>query len=348
MRFYYQSPLPQHRGAPTSHGLGHPSPTEYKPPRQSQQQSSLMAWNDGHSFYELNAALQSGPTRSNNPFYMVTPLSRNVAQTVSGRSNLDHGDDLPNNAQAGQWRPPLARHAIHYTHTFQQERSTPWSGAHTVERNSQRGVSSTAHGSTMDESANHPDTSTTISIASPPPPTRVVYIPKSNHALPSLPGPIQPWYPPVATLPTLPNAAPPPHHEPWPRWNPYPMAVTPMPPHFVPFNQHGTQHSTSNAICTDVTASTDLVYDVSNVDVLCGRGAPSLYHVGNQQFRRLVEAYQSQYMAARRLDKPDIAMRIVQVIRSRGGRFLKRTKVLSDMGTSGHFGWYVLATDNAP
>jgi hypothetical protein len=113
-----------------------------------------------------------------------------------------------------------------------------------------------------------------------------------------------------------------------------------MPPHFVPLYQHGTQHNTSNAIGTDVT---DLVYDVSDVDVLCGRGAPSLYHVGNQEFRRLVEAYQSQYMAARRLDKPDIAMRIVQVIRSRGGRFLKRTKVLSEMGTSGHFGWYVLA-----
>lgn len=68
------------------------------------------------------------------------------------------------------------------------------------------------------------------------------------------------------------------------------------------------------------------ISDVRDVDVLCGRGVPSKYHVGNQYFQFLIDSYQSQYIAARRSEKPVIAFYVVDlIVQERGGRFLKRT-----------------------
>jgi hypothetical protein len=92
--------------------------------------------------------------------------------------------------------------------------------------------------------------------------------------------------------------------------------------------------------------ATELIYDVNDHDILCGRGAPTSWHPGNQFFRLLVDKYQSQYIAAKRMDKPEIAMHVVALIRERGGRFLKRTKVVSTSSSPrssspsrGHFAW---------
>ena len=50
-------------------------------------------------------------------------------------------------------------------------------------------------------------------------------------------------------------------------------------------------------------------------------------HPGNQDFRKLVKKQQQIYLvASKRTDKPYIATHIVETIRSRGGRFLRRTK----------------------
>jgi len=86
--------------------------------------------------------------------------------------------------------------------------------------------------------------------------------------------------------------------------------------------------------------ASDLIYEIREADVLCGRGAPSHHHQGNNLFRSLVNQYQSSYLAARRINKPEIATHIVDVVRSRGGRFLKRCKV-EGVGPCGHFCWYV-------
>jgi hypothetical protein len=56
----------------------------------------------------------------------------------------------------------------------------------------------------------------------------------------------------------------------------------------------------------------EVVYDIKDNDVLCGRGAPTTYHPGNQYFKDLVTKYQPTYIASRRSDKPQIAMQIVQ------------------------------------
>lgn len=82
----------------------------------------------------------------------------------------------------------------------------------------------------------------------------------------------------------------------------------------------------------------EYIYEVRENDVLCGRGAPSQYQAGNKFFRDIVERFQSSYIAARRIDKPEIATHIVDMVRERGGRFLKRIKV-QGVGPSGHFCW---------
>ena len=100
-------------------------------------------------------------------------------------------------------------------------------------------------------------------------------------------------------------------------------------------------HPSSSDSQQHVTAS-DLIYEIRQADVLCGRGAPSHHHVGNQEFRALVQQFQSSYLAARRVHKPEIAMRVVSIVNSRGGRFLKRCKV-DGVGPCGHFCWSVHA-----
>lgn len=43
-------------------------------------------------------------------------------------------------------------------------------------------------------------------------------------------------------------------------------------------------------------------------------------------------------MACRRVDKPHIAKKIMSIVRARGGRFLKRSK-LNEKADSEHYGW---------
>mmetsp|Transcript_53779 Transcript_53779/g.62860 ORF Transcript_53779/g.62860 Transcript_53779/m.62860 type:complete len:576 (+) Transcript_53779:102-1829(+) len=63
---------------------------------------------------------------------------------------------------------------------------------------------------------------------------------------------------------------------------------------------------------------------VNDNDVLCGRGGETNHHPGNVRYRALVKEMQHQYLLAKRRDKPQIARKIVDVVRSRNGRFLKR------------------------
>ena len=69
--------------------------------------------------------------------------------------------------------------------------------------------------------------------------------------------------------------------------------------------------------------SKQLPHQVGEYDVLYGRGGLTNKHKGNIYFRHLIFAYQPQYRQSRRAFKPKIADMIVQMVRSRGGRFLK-------------------------
>jgi hypothetical protein len=72
------------------------------------------------------------------------------------------------------------------------------------------------------------------------------------------------------------------------------------------------------------TLPVEYIRDIHPTDVLCGRGGATNSHSGNRSFRDLVKEYQSRYLFAKKRDKPDVAAEVVELIRKRGGRFLRR------------------------
>lgn len=74
-------------------------------------------------------------------------------------------------------------------------------------------------------------------------------------------------------------------------------------------------------------------------DVLSGRGGGTNTHPGNRFFRGLIDENREKYLRARKNDKPDISRSIVNEIRKRNGRFLKKDE---DSGL-----WYEIGDDQA-
>lgn len=108
-------------------------------------------------------------------------------------------------------------------------------------------------------------------------------------------------------------------------------------------------HTTSGVPCVtpakdDTVPTNGIIYNVTDQDVLCGRGAPTNQHPGNQYFRDIISQFQLPYTAARRSRKPEIALRVVRIIEENGGRFLKRNKYCS---RGGHFGWEEVGAQRA-
>lgn len=69
------------------------------------------------------------------------------------------------------------------------------------------------------------------------------------------------------------------------------------------------------------------------LDIVCGRGAPTNYHYGNQVFKDIVQEYQTAYLCAKRSDKPQIAMKLLDIVKTSGARFVRREKA------AGQFCW---------
>lgn len=69
------------------------------------------------------------------------------------------------------------------------------------------------------------------------------------------------------------------------------------------------------------------VDDISDTDVLCGRGSRINTHPGNVTYREICQAYMSEYGQAKKVHKPLVSKRIVQLIKEQGGKFLQRTSV---------------------
>uniref|UniRef100_A0A7R9WX13 DUF6824 domain-containing protein n=1 Tax=Craspedostauros australis TaxID=1486917 RepID=A0A7R9WX13_9STRA len=59
-------------------------------------------------------------------------------------------------------------------------------------------------------------------------------------------------------------------------------------------------------------------------DVLLGRGGATNNHIGNKRYRKIVSDFQQEYLTAKKKNKVVISRRIVAVVHSNGGRFLKR------------------------
>mgnify|MGYP000629504932 CR=1 FL=1 len=66
-------------------------------------------------------------------------------------------------------------------------------------------------------------------------------------------------------------------------------------------------------------------FELNEHDVLCGRGSGPNDRVGNVEFRNLVLSRKAEYLAAPSRDaKGRIATEIVDTVRLRGGRFLRK------------------------
>lgn len=78
-------------------------------------------------------------------------------------------------------------------------------------------------------------------------------------------------------------------------------------------------------------------------DVLCGRGGATNSHSGNRAFRLLVKRHQDRYLRAKKRDKPSVASYIVELVRDRGGRFLRRC----DTTPQGNVLWVDIGDDRA-
>ena len=68
----------------------------------------------------------------------------------------------------------------------------------------------------------------------------------------------------------------------------------------------------------------EFITDIQPEDVLSGRGGATNSHSGNKAFRKLVKSYQAEYLQAKKRDKPSVASKVVDLIRRKGGRFLKK------------------------
>jgi hypothetical protein len=63
----------------------------------------------------------------------------------------------------------------------------------------------------------------------------------------------------------------------------------------------------------------------TKLDVLCGRDKLSHAHSGNKRFRKIIEKHREEYQTAQnRESKTSITTKIIQLIESSGGRFLKK------------------------
>ncbi|KAL3910350.1 MAG: hypothetical protein SGARI_002167 [Bacillariaceae sp.] len=78
---------------------------------------------------------------------------------------------------------------------------------------------------------------------------------------------------------------------------------------------------------------------LQDTDIVVGRGAPTNYHIGNEYFRELVSEYRTTYFCSKRSDKPVIAMKVLDILKERGSRFVKRQKGGTLVGAS----WVVVS-----
>ena len=78
---------------------------------------------------------------------------------------------------------------------------------------------------------------------------------------------------------------------------------------------------------------------LQDMDVVCGRGAPTQVHPGNQAYRNLIQKYEASYLCAKRSDKPVIAIKVMETMKLRGVRFVRRDRHPFGLG------WIVLDED---
>jgi PAS domain S-box-containing protein len=149
------------------------------------------------------------------------------------------------------------------------------------------------------------------------------YFPRSSH----------PYYPRSPAGPGMMYNAPSPYYPPSNyRYSPYQQHPAPAPaPAPAPHNQYRNNSSYPQAHDHPQDNQNDRSddgsireADITDNDVLFGRGGKVYKHKGNGYFRKIVAEQQPAYLRASKGDKPTIAKSIVANIRQKNGRFLKK------------------------
>ena len=87
----------------------------------------------------------------------------------------------------------------------------------------------------------------------------------------------------------------------------------------------------AKSMATEKGSSSHFVIDVSEVDILLGRGAPIIKHPGNVRFRELVRSRKAEYRrTSQNTGKDLIARELMQEIASRNGRFLRQIDTIEE------------------
>lgn len=77
-------------------------------------------------------------------------------------------------------------------------------------------------------------------------------------------------------------------------------------------------------------AASNIIQFPTRNDVVLGRGRPYQEFPGNKRLRQLVDQYQESYEASSKFGKTDIVIKVLQIITTLGGKFLKRESRPSD------------------
>jgi hypothetical protein len=91
-------------------------------------------------------------------------------------------------------------------------------------------------------------------------------------------------------------------------------------------------YTTATATATANNSATAVITIVRKFDVLFGKGK-TREHVGNLRCACLVEQHEIEYETANKIDKTQIANKIVNLVKANNGRFLKKDKKVRTVHT---------------
>jgi len=91
------------------------------------------------------------------------------------------------------------------------------------------------------------------------------------------------------------------------------------PKNFLPSQRASKNESSKSKACT---RAIKIVHSFTAYDVVCGRGRKP--RKANQEFNLLLNLHSSEYASACKTDKPPIVYKVIEAIKSKHGRFLKK------------------------
>jgi hypothetical protein len=130
---------------------------------------------------------------------------------------------------------------------------------------------------------------------------------------------------------------------PWPPSGSIPSPSCYAPPASVTPTKKSAQKDSKEDARREHQEPDNLILELQDHDIVCGRGAPVNWQKGNEFFRDLIAEHQTEYLCSKRCDKPKIATEVMGIIKSNGGRFVRRVKA----SYRGRFGWEEIAEKRA-